>query len=425
MTITTRPAVFPAIWHYKEVQDGGAVAFDLDQTATYSFQPDFVDKGGGVPKWRTLIAEGRNASTKLEARESKVDTSSATMHYGIQLKGHGPEFGYRDLTVRGQYMDPPVADINAVDATTFTEKADNQAIARFYAKLASVESAFKGMVFTGEIRETLHAIKHPAQSLRRGIGFYLDQLKRAGRKIPKRHRPRFVRDTWLEYMFGWRPLINDVHDAINALYASRVVKPIFQMVKTGGGAGQDPIVYRHVDRSAAYGFFVSYDVVIQASCNIRYQGVYRSTGAGVAKPSMSSFGLSAWEFVPTLWELIPYSFLVDYFTNVGGIIASWSYRSLGTDWVAKNVKWERSAITDNINFHWAPDYFDPAGYDHWIEGHPGVSVVTERKVLRVPEVIVSTPSLELHVPGMTSLKWINILALSKNLTSTRKVLNGP
>ena len=140
---------------------------------------------------------------------------------------------------------------------------------------------------------------------------------------------------------------------------------------------------------------------------------------------MSSFGLSAWEFVPTLWELIPYSFLVDYFTNVGGIIASWSYRSLGTDWVAKNVKWERSAITDNINFHWAPDYFDPAGYDHWIEGHPGVSVVTERKVLRVPEVIVSTPSLELHVPGMTSLKWINILALSKNLTSTRKVLNGP
>jgi hypothetical protein len=33
-------------------------------------------------------------------------------------------------------------------------------------------------------------------------------------------------------------------------------------------------------------------------------------------------GFSPYDFVPTIWELIPYSFVVDYFTNAGEVIES-------------------------------------------------------------------------------------------------------
>lgn len=422
MTSQSYPAKFIRSYHYDETQDGGVVIpVTIDRTIDMGVNS--IEKADGLKGWRKIIEQGGNATTALSGTQYLLEDVGTTMHTGIQLNGHGPEFGYRDLKWKGQLMSPAWYDmpVMAFSDPGYT-KADNQALARFYKKLASVESRFKGMVFTGELRETLHAIRHPALSLRKGLDYYLTALKR-GSRISLRHRPRFVRDTWLEYSFGWRPLISDIDDAIKTFYASKLVRPIFEMVHAGGSHTVPDVAIRSNSLNCGYGFWVRWKDVIGYSYNVKYYGVYRSTGNGVE--SNHSYGFSPWEFAPTLWELIPYSFLVDYFSNIGDIVSSWSYRFLRADWASRGNQLEAHALTGDTDFVWEPDYFNPADYNHWIEGHPGVSVARKRIIRRDPSAPLNIPSLELQVPGMTSVKWINILALSKNAASVSKLLRGP
>lgn len=416
MTITTFQ---PVGKHFKitqdEIQDGNQVHFKDEYDVLLGYRG--VEKGPGVPGFRKLIANGLNASTALEAEDWIYEETSANLRFGIQLKTGSPTFGFRDVYVKGGFVQPDFA-LNLVIDGDELKRAENLALTRFYAELASVESVFKGQVFSGELREALHAIRHPAQALRKGVSVYLTALKK-GQRIPFSRRPRFVRDTWLEYSFGWRPLIADIDNAITSFYNSDLVKPIFQMVKASGKYENRGDVSSRL-QNMGYGFWTSWINAHVLTTQVKYYGIYRSTGSGVSNGH--SYGFSPWEFVPTLWELIPYSFLVDYFTNIGNIISSWSYRFLGADWAAKGTKFEHSCTTGAVRTFYNPDYYDPSLYNHWLSGDPGSSTLRHRKLFREPSVYLALPSLECHVPGMDSLKWINIAALSKNLASARRSL---
>jgi hypothetical protein len=43
-------------------------------------------------------------------------------------------------------------------------------------------------------------------------------------------------------------------------------------------------------------------------------------------------GVRARDFLPAVWEAIPYSFLIDYFTNIGDIIEAVSFPLTGIAW---------------------------------------------------------------------------------------------
>jgi hypothetical protein len=45
-----------------------------------------------------------------------------------------------------------------------------------------------------------------------------------------------------------------------------------------------------------------------------------------------SWGLGTRDFIPTIYELIPYSFLVDYFVNIGEILNAWSFNQADLAW---------------------------------------------------------------------------------------------
>jgi len=225
-----------------------------------------------------------------------------------------------------------------------TTSADNLALKRYYSAINSVSTKLSGLVFTGELRESLRMIRSPARALRYGVSDYLRHLKRVGPTIAKRKRKSFVRDTWLEYSFGWRPLISDLDSAIDAFYSSKVTKPIFEMVK---GSGRDKRVKSFLTNQQASngGLIWAYDVEDTEEVFVQYRGVYRSTGNGVS--NSHHYGFKPAEFLPTLWELIPYSFLVDYFTNVGDIISSWSYRWQASDWTARLIRRQGQKTTMN------------------------------------------------------------------------------
>lgn len=412
----TEPVIYNGKIDYYENQDNTYYP-ESHTPITINYGDNSVSLGGGIPGWRRVIAEGGNATTPMSGTKTEFVHNEASLHYGIQLKPHlggTPTYGYRDIQASGPYIrvsgKDPSQDPDGVI------RADNQARKNFYSKLAAVESTFKGQVLTGELKEVLHSIRHPGQALRNGISGYLDYIKRYGQRKSKFERPKFIRDTWLEYSFGWRPLIADLEEGILAFYTSKWPKPIFQMVRA---TGKD----NHVETSnpgyinLGYGFHLKWMHNYTWEHGVRYYGVYRSVGNGRSDPRV--YGFSPWEFVPTLWELIPYSFLVDYFTNIGDIISSWSYRFMGPDWVARGGRSAVTSITTSEEFYYFADYYNAADYTHWMSGNPGSSRVTKSAIQRGSVGSVPLPSLQLEVPGMTSVKWINLAALTKQLDSTR------
>lgn len=385
-----------------------------DSVTTISWD-DTVSRGGPIANWRRVIAAGGNATTGLTGVKSDFITTPGNLRMVQQ--------SLFDASVNGRYVYEVRGDlVTGFGLPAFQpnpdllSEADNQALTRYYNHVADTSTKFKGLVFSGELRESLRMIRSPAKALRRGIGSYLTQLKRVGGRLPKRRRPSFVRDTWLEYSFGWKPLISDLDSAIHAFYLSKAAKPIFEMVK-GTGRALDIISSGRSTQSFSQLLWY-WDQRADEEAYVKYFGIQFSEGKGVN--DVHTYGFRPAEFVPTLWELIPYSFLVDYFSNVGNIIESWSYRFLRNGWTARTQRQVLTNKASNVKVRQLPS---DGIYQYTITGDPGNRTAQTVYVTRVPDPALSLPSLQLKVPGM-GLKWVNILALSKQLDSTSRALRS-
>jgi len=139
-------------------------------------------------------------------------------------------------------------------------------------------------------------------------------------------------------------------------------------------------------------------------------------GAADASNSPPGFpeqlGLSWSNVLPTAWELIPFSFLVDYFTNVGAVIEGVGTGTVGLAWGCKTQKQESKTVIQAVIDSAAHNAI--IGKGRW-SGHVSGSgeVATYSIVNRTPVNTISAGfgDFVFKVPGATSLKWLNIAAL--------------
>lgn len=118
------------------------------------------------------------------------------------------------------------------------------------------------------------------------------------------------------------------------------------------------------------------------------------------------FGFTLSDIAPTAWELIPWSFLIDYFTNVGSIIDAASFPKADIAWSAYCIKRsnERKIIQRII-----PGSI-PVGTVMIAEsGTTGSAIRTYDDIMRVSGAI-PIPSFTIHLP-FCNTQWTNIGAL--------------
>jgi len=147
---------------------------------------------------------------------------------------------------------------------------------------------------------------------------------------------RAAAGTWLEYAFGWMPLFHDIGDAVNALSRPQLVT---QNVTSGIVHLRGP--------EASQAEYLSQGAPIQFRGNTRTRNEYYARVKGVVGFSTSAsgrramdFGLTANHFLPTIWEVLPWSWLVDYFTNVGDIVNAVSFNRASVRWVSNSAWYE-------------------------------------------------------------------------------------
>lgn len=364
-----------------------------------------LDNGEKIPNYRKVISEGGCATTNLyfSGYEYSQEPSYHRMHCFRTSNGSDK----RTYVNEGNVIE--VAFPSTVHSMS-TTNATNQALIAFYQHLNQVDTSFKGMVFGGEFVQTLRMIRRPFRSLRRGIDDYLDYVGNVGRRLPKQQRPSFVRRTWLEYSYGWAPLISDCGNAVDAFYASQIVRPVHQMVR---GRGRETLVGSETAMpliAPVLSQSTSGRVLNTSEVDAKFYGVYSSVGTGLARDA-ANWGFRPSEFVPTIWELIPYSFLVDYFSNIGKVIESWSYRNIGAKWISKTLVQKNTKVYFGLKTAHLKTLGNSYTYEH--QSKPGSAIVTHKIINRDRNAGQPLPSFGVKVPGKW-YQWVNIAALSAN-----------
>lgn len=123
----------------------------------------------------------------------------------------------------------------------------------------------------------------------------------------------FVADSWLEYSYGWKPLLNDVYQHAEA--AATIFTERSGDWRTASASAQSKRTTTLKDSSSIY---LNTSEVITSSQSIQMDVVFRIPNGAVS--ITTALGLNNPLLVA--WELVPFSFVVDWFLPVGNSIAS-------------------------------------------------------------------------------------------------------
>lgn len=387
--------------------------------------------GANYPDWRTRILDGNNATTNLSGTVQRVLRSKeGFMHAKLVQVPNSPNttafevredtgFGYLGMTAPLFHSNPSFPTISLTTAT-------NRALARYNAKVAQVNRQFQGGVFFGELAEALHGIRHPAEALFKGIEKYSTAATKLRRTYVKskadflalsRSRRRKVARAfsdsatglWLENSFHWVPLMYDIQGAISAFEHTMDALP-HQMVKA---SAYDEV--QRVSTQSSWGtgriFAGTVSRTETRSASVKFYGIVQVGPRVSFQPDRKALGFDLRSFVPTVWELIPYSWAVDYFTNIGDILYGASYGGSDVLWTAIGTK--KSARVDQIS---GLSSVQPVPTSGWhfttLQGSMKSSeVATETaQIARATYTGPFVPGLEFRVPGL-SLKWLNLGAV--------------
>jgi hypothetical protein len=299
--------------------------------------------GTRLPHYRDILEAGGNATTSMNATWDSLDYGRTRECRTTSRYNLSPYY-ISDYRVQGdvavcnsnwtlKFFNPSVG-INFVD---------NLARSAFYKKLHNIETQFQGAVFLGELRETLKLLRHPLEGIH---NLSKNFLGNAGKR-KRSNSTTWKKDLgalWLEQSFGWKPLMNDISDAVKAY--ERLVKPK-QTRQVSAGAAKDydtsqaalssfekvGALFTYPTVSGCY--YRTTNSILREKHKVRYKGALRAQVNAPRWQNSDLFGFEPKDWIPAAWELLPWSFLADYFTNIGDILDASIVSTRDVAWVNK------------------------------------------------------------------------------------------
>lgn len=382
-----------------------------------------VTVGDNIPGWRERIKAGLGATTNLDGTISggtRPTWNSITMN----LSRFDASLGrvvYQSFELYGVF-----SHLSAPPQTQSTDltKTDLAARQQFAQQIKRAQRHIQGLVTLGELGETVRMIKNRARSLSDGCYRYLSDVKKRSRRRGKKPVRKVIADTWLENAFGWQPLINDVVAGAESLAELQRRNPPNRRVTARAHrrtTETDPVQTKSLPGGTSPLWKVQYPTYKVYDTRVRYVGSVRLNLDHTTRIN-SVFGLQLSDLVPSLWELIPYSFLVDYFTNIGDLLDNWSIQRQDVAWAEYGHELSATRVH-------APavliETIPPGGWTVTGKQFDGgtETFTTQRVVKRAPagEVDFTAIPFQWEIPGIASKKWLNIaaLALASKRTSSQ------
>lgn len=367
--------------------------------------------------WKKMIARGSNATTPLSAEKHRVVVD----HYG-ECYSAIYDFGTPSFMIVSGPAE--ICFPTQPELMTDISNADRQAASGFYKKLRSRRSQFQGGVFLGEIQEAIHLLKNPVRALFDDLPRFLKTLQKRRKGLrrlkyvdaTRAKLSSILSETWLEYSFGWKPFIQDISDITSSL--DRIIDHSSREMISSSGVDRQ-VGFMYTGNANAFGnVMFRYSIIEQRKVSVKYSGLLREVPYGVSNSRViKDLGLSIQDFVPTLWEILPWSFLADYFVNIGDVLACTFTDTSDVLWTTRTVRYETVST-------WHADLDHKRFKDNYPNKKSAIwgtlpqvrrirTVVNRQPTLGLPPI----PSLTLKVPGRPQ-QWLNMVSLA----ATRKIV---
>lgn len=197
--------------------------------------------------------------------------------------------------------------------------------------------SFSGSVFIAEAVKTLKMIQRPLRLAAK----LLNRIERRKARLIRNGTEPVAASAaaWLEYRYGWKPLIGDVSSLTSDLLPFKeafsktlVARSQVQLnYRTGRVATSRNIEYY----LGLYGFS-TLDCTASIRAGIRYKVADKSYSEYVNR----TLGLGVAEIASTVWEVIPFSFVADWFVNLSDwikVITPDPGISISSNWVSTST----------------------------------------------------------------------------------------
>lgn len=377
--------------------------------------------GERVADWKEKVRLGIDASSSFSSDRSRIDRISPAEVFHTAILDGNP--GSKQV----QWW----KGLNANLPTTVTHllpdqaSAEAAAISQLYKKLNAQLSHLAGASSLAEFGDVLHQFGHPFKSIVDLTNRRLNRLELAARGLRgttvfrKIRWHEIVASTWLEYAFGLAPLISDTRKAAEALAR-------FQFEQTSDFKRRERITGRGHSEKVTYttgltpagstwvqtrrSFRTTTTRKVQYICGI---GSSLEADFGSIDRLVQLLGFKPMDWIPAAWEVVPWSWLVDYFTNVSDILDAAATSTA-------DVKWAVKTTTDEtvLEYICSPDIpatkVTMAGNYPWvtasISGTGGGYKFVRKTVTRTPHVELGVPPLVFSLPGQAG-QFANMAAV--------------
>jgi len=154
--------------------------------------------------------------------------------------------------------------------------------------------------------------------------------------------PQNLANHWLEYSYGWRPLLQDIHGSMELLAKTIVKNRPLEISKRAKRIDRFSNYQLYVSDSDGFGAFEFANGITERSARV----VVRYAMDNDLAHTFSQTGVS--NPINLAWELIPYSFVVDWFVPVGDYLR----RLDATSGLSFQSGWESSSKNRTFTSSW-------------------------------------------------------------------------
>lgn len=224
--------------------------------------------------------------------------SNTTPRYYLGWEADGNWFG----SIAGksnQYIAVPSMDI-----ATLTE----QAIIEAYSKNKGNDTLL--LATLGELKETVSSIH---KLMKDAVGIFRSLRKFELKALARLITPKELANRWMEARYAIRPLVYDISSNLAAWEQSDTMKRITARGRVTGDTTSSDEVKIHWDSNSE--IYAARSTTCHVECR-----------AGVMSVIENLSKINIWgvdQLMTSAWELVPLSFVVDWFFNVGKLISAW------------------------------------------------------------------------------------------------------
>ena len=238
------------------------------------------------------------------------------------------------------------------------------------AALAAVDTGSATcMVTLGEMGETLATLAKPFDAMKTWLAKNYKLVNRLRKGLPAgvpfTGLPKALADDFLQFYFGMKPMVQDAESIWDALVQMDITPPRQTARGRGSDTGESSTSWSSkplVEGRSTYDVLRTRKEEVTVRAGIMYVPTLNT--------AVKQLGLRWSDLPSSAWELVPWSFFIDYFANFGKLIsalsprpgvsylASWSVTKLtitdearclgggagGWTWVRPNSEWSRRVI---------------------------------------------------------------------------------